>query len=464
MNLRGFIILIIICSPFVPASVSANAPPISEATQECLECHGIMHPGIVQGWRKSRHARNTPGNAMKAQELARKVSSTSVPEVLKNTVVGCAECHTLRPNAHADTFDHNGFRVHVVVSPDDCKTCHIQERRQFAKNLMSHARKNLVDNPMYQALRTAISGEPVITGKKIKFTPAGNSTKAITCDYCHGTQLKVVDTETRKTEFGDLEFPRINGWPNQGTGRMNLDGSQGACSACHTRHTFSIKMARQPYTCKECHVGPDVPVFKVYAASKHGNIFSAMKDQWNFSNVPWTIGGDFTAPTCATCHVSLLVNTEGEMVAKRSHQMNNRLSWRIFGLIYSHPHPENPDTTRIRNKDGLPLPTDFNGGFASEFLIDKSAQRDRQAAMQSICMNCHGRSWVERHYLRYEDAIHKTNRTVKAATGIMQNVWSDGLGQFDTVFSSHGRRRRLCRICRRILSYVQRNHRPKRMV
>jgi hydroxylamine dehydrogenase len=56
-------------------------------------------------------------------------------------------------------------------------------------------------------------------------------------------------------------------------GRVNLDGSRGACSACHTRHRFSIEMARKPYTCKECHVGPDVPAFKVYSASKHGNIF-----------------------------------------------------------------------------------------------------------------------------------------------------------------------------------------------
>ena len=104
---------------------------------------------------------------------------------------------------------------------------------------------------------------------------ANAATKAETCYYCHGTKLKVIGTETRDTEAaGELDFPIIEGWPNQGVGRINLDGSLGACSACHTRHAFSIEMARKPYTCKECHVGPDVPAFKVYAASKHGNIFA----------------------------------------------------------------------------------------------------------------------------------------------------------------------------------------------
>ena len=94
-------------------------------------------------------------------------------------------------------------------------------------------------------------------------------------------------------------------------------------------------MARKPYTCKECHAGPDVPAFKVYSASKHGNIFSSMGESWNFGAVPWTVGKDFTAPTCAACHVSLLVNTDGEVVTERTNQMNNRIPWRIFGLIYA---------------------------------------------------------------------------------------------------------------------------------
>ena len=344
----------------------ATEQPISEASSECIDCHASVHPGIVKDWQNSRHASILPKDAMAVEGPARKVSSKKVPENLQGTVVGCAECHMLRPEAHADTFEHNGYEIHVVVSPKDCATCHAQEADQYSKNLMAHAYDNLAKNPLYQKLQLSIIGTKKRSQGQMTYGPADDATKAEACYYCHGTKLKVTGKEIRDTEAaGELEFPVIEGWPNQGVGRVNLDGSLGSCSACHTRHAFSIEMARKPYTCKECHVGPDVPAFKVYAASKHGNIFSAMHKSWNFNAVPWTIGKDFTAPTCATCHVSLLVNGDEEIVSERTHQMNNRLPWRIFGLVYAHPHPQSPDTTVIRNKEGQPLPTSLDGGFGS---------------------------------------------------------------------------------------------------
>ena len=409
------------------AAMSAE-PAISEATAECIDCHSSIHPGIVSGWQKSRHAKIAPKEAMTVEGVARKVSSKTVPENLQNVVVGCAECHTLRPKSHADTFEHNGYDVHVVISPDDCQTCHATERQQFSKNIMAHAYGNLADNQLYQKLEHSILAETTYAKSKLNLTPANEATKAEACYYCHGTKLEVNGHETRDTEVaGELEFPIIKGWPNQGVGRINLDGSMGACSACHTRHTFSIEMARKPYTCKECHVGPDVPAFKVYATSKHGNIFSTMNSSWNFEAVPWTIGKDFTAPTCATCHVSLLVNTDAEVVVERTHQISNRLPWRIFGLIYAHPHPQKPNTSIIRNKDDLPLPTDFSGGFAATHLIGEKEQESRKQAMQAACRNCHDSSWVDGHWARFENTIRETNAKTRAATQIMEAIWQGGL-------------------------------------
>ncbi len=270
-----------------------------------------------------------------------------------------------------------------------------------------------------------------MTDGKIAFEPPGDATRAESCYYCHGTKLKVAGSEVRDTELaGEMEFPIIEGWPNQGVGRVNLDGSRGSCSACHTRHTFAIEMARKPYTCKECHVGPDVPAFKVYTASKHGNIFSAMNKSWDFNAVPWTIGQDFTAPTCATCHVSLLVNTDGDVVSERTHQMNNRLPWRIFGLVYATPHPLSPDTTIIRNKDGQPLPASLDGEFASEYLIDDKEMNKRRQAMQAACLNCHGSSWVNGQWKRFENTIRETNSDILTATRIMKDIWEKGLADF----------------------------------
>ena len=413
---------------------SGTAPgadiPVSDATSECLDCHASIHPGIVKDWQNSRHAAMTPKNAMTVKGNARKISSPSVPEELRNTAVGCAECHTQRSGEHADTFEHNGYEVHIVVSPQDCATCHRNEAAQYGQNIMSHAYDNLAGNKVYQNLQVSIIGRTSREKGQLQYTPANPLTRSDACYYCHGTKLAVIGKETRDTEAaGELEFPIISGWPNQGVGRINLDDSLGSCSACHTRHEFSIEMARSPYTCKDCHVGPDVPAFRVYEASKHGNIFSARSKSWNFKSVPWTIGKDFTAPTCATCHISLLVNTDEEVIVERTHRMDDRLPLRIYGLIYAHPHPQSPDTTIIRNSDGLPLPTDFNGGFASKYLINEDEMRKRTRAMQKLCLGCHDSSWVTGHWEKFENTVQQTNAEILTATNIMRDIWKKGFAQ-----------------------------------
>ncbi len=426
---RRFLIMVTI-SLIWPAVLFGEEIPLSEATQECLECHAIFHPGIVAGWEKSRHAKITPAEALQADELALKVSSKDIPESLQKVAVGCAECHNLRPEAHgAGTFEHNGYDVHTVVSPDDCRTCHAVEADQYSRNIMAHAYANLADNKLYNQAEESFLGHRTLEKGQLKITPPDEDTRAEACYYCHGTVLKVSGTEVRDTDAGELEFPVTEGWPNQGVGRINLDGSKGACSACHTRHSFSIEVARKPYTCKECHVGPDVPAFKVYSASKHGNIYSSKKQEWDFQAVPWTVGQDFTAPTCATCHVSLLVNTDDEVINERSHEMKNRLSWRIFGLIYAHPQPRSPDTTIIRNKDGQPLPTDFEGGFADKYLLTPEEQAANTQTMQATCLACHGTSWVEGHFRRYHNTIKRTNAEILTQTDMMREAWQLGFAR-----------------------------------
>ena len=414
---------------------------ISEATSECIECHITFQPGIVADWQKSRHASTTPAKAMQADILALKVSNKAVPENLRGTVVGCAECHTLRPDAHADTFEHNGYDIHIVVSPKDCSTCHNVEADQYSRNLMAHAYQNLAGNTLYQKLQRSILGKTARSHGRVHFEPESDMTKAEGCYYCHGTVLEVTGTETRDTDAaGELDFPIIKGWPNQGVGRINLDGSLGACTPCHTRHMFSLEMARKPYTCKECHVGPDVPVYKVYSSSKHGNLFETHNKEWNFDPVPWTIGKDFTAPTCASCHISLLVNTEGEVVSQRSHQFNDRLPWRLFGLIYAHPYPRDPDTSIIRNAAGQPLPTDMDGTIAKPYLISEKEQQERTTQFQQICLNCHGSNWVNGFWQRFENTIQETNAITLTVTQIMADIWGAGLADAKNPFDEYSER------------------------
>jgi len=194
-------------------------------------------------------------------------------------------------------------------------------------------------------------------------------------------------------------------------------------------------MARKPYTCSQCHKGPDVPAFKVYEVSKHGNIYSSLGHDWNYDHVPWNIGKDITAPTCATCHVSL-VSGDGEIIVERTHQMNDRLPWRIFGLVYAHPHPKSADTTVIRNKAGLPLPTELTGEPAAEYLISGEEQTERRKTMQKVCLSCHSQTWVEGHFKRFENTIKKTNEMTLAATNVLLSAWKKGAAsQKDGLFN-----------------------------
>ena len=424
----------------VDVARAQTKPQFSEATEACLACHTTATPGLTGDWAKSRHAKVTPGDALKKPALERRISQEKVPEPLSKTVVGCAECHTLNPERHKDSFEHNGYKVYTVVGPSACATCHPVEAQQYEKNVMSHAYLNLNNNPLYHDLMNSINGTASFEKGKTSLVPPNAETNLDSCLYCHGTEVKVAGLRKRNTEMGEMEFPVLSGWPNQGVGRINPDGSKGSCAACHTRHQFSIEVARKPYTCSECHKGPDVPAYAVYEVSKHGNIFSSLGKEWDFKAVPWAIGKDLTAPTCATCHVSLTVNPESnEVIAERTHQMNDRLASRIMGLIYAHAHPKSPDTTAIKNKMGLPLPTELTGEPVSEFLIDAKEMEKRNAALQKVCLSCHSEQWVKGHFSHFENTIKTTNDQTLTATKILLEAWdkgaAKGIAQKDSVFN-----------------------------
>lgn len=420
-------------------SSGAADPALSEATEECLGCHEEVTPGIVSDWRRSRHSRVSLAEAMQKKSLERRVSLTSAPDEGAGIVVGCAECHLRNAADHPDTFEHNGYDVHIVVSPADCDDCHPVERKQYGKNLMASAYGNLKNNELYGSLVHAVNGPQLLDGGAVVQDPPDELTDADSCYSCHGTVVGVKGLQTRDTDMGEMEFPVLTGWPNQGVGRINPDGTKGACTACHTRHQFSVEMARKPYTCSQCHKGPDVPAYPVFLVSKHGNIFSSLHKEWDFDAVPWTAGKDFTAPTCAACHVSLITTEGGEVLAERTHQMSDRLSHRIFGLIYATPHPVSPDTTVIRNKAGLPLPAELTGEPAVEHLIDEKEMAARRDRMKGVCSGCHSGQWAGSFFERFERTIETTNSATQTATQLVSRAWDFGAArgpaQGDSLFN-----------------------------
>jgi hypothetical protein len=286
-----------------------------------------------------------------------------------------------------------------------------------------------MENPVYEKLVFAADSMIEIeNGGIISHLPSENTLRE-TCLGCHGTNVQVKGEKSIYvgSELGTIKVPELANWPNQGIGRENPDGSLGSCAACHARHAFSIKVARKPYTCSQCHVEPDVPAWNVYKESKHGNIFFSQYNEWDFIAVPWIIGKDFKAPTCSTCHNSLLVTPNGKVVAERTHDFGSRLWVRIFGLIYSHPQPKSGDTTIIKNKDGLPLPVTFRGDLADKYLIGFAEQEERLHGMESICNSCHSSQWVRGHFSKFENTTKETDKMTLAATKLMLTVWEKGL-------------------------------------
>lgn len=410
---------------------SNDGVPISEETERCLSCHRTATPGVVQDWRNSRHAHRTPAQAAQVEERARRMSTPliEVPDEARQVAVGCYECHGRRTEQHEDAFDHNGFRINVVVSPDDCATCHRTERQEYAGTKKAHAYGILKKNPVYNQLMETTTRTQTVEGGELAPGDSSDSTQHETCLGCHGTDVQVQGMKTVESPFGPQQVPDLTGWPNQGVGRLNPDGSRGSCAACHPRHGFSIKVARKPYNCAQCHLDPDVPAWNVYKESKHGNIALSAGEDYDWTAVPWTVGEDFNAPTCATCHNSQLVSPRGSTVAERTHDFGARLWTRIFGLIYTHPQPESGKTFEIENADGLPLPTTFTGEEASDFLISPEEQAARKDVMKGVCRSCHSADWVNQHFAKLEQTLEETDQMTLAATQLLLEAWESGMAE-----------------------------------
>ncbi|MET1124098.1 MAG: hypothetical protein ABWW66_02390 [Archaeoglobaceae archaeon] len=70
---------------------------------------------------------------------------------------------------------------------------------------------------------------------------------------------------------------------------------------------------------------------------------------------------------------------------------------RVFGL-YGHPQPKDGATWKIKNADGLSLPTTLAGEPAREYLISEEFLK--------ICNQCHSRGFAEGHFEKFEKTVN----------------------------------------------------------
>lgn len=313
---------------------------ISPAGIACIQCHKQAHPAIFSDWANSRHA---------------------------NANITCIDCHLAEEfdpdvsKEHYKQYEKSDnpygrpeFKVPIsaVVTPKDCSRCHPDEARQYA--VSKHA--NTIDI-IWQI-------DPWL-----KLGMSSDLERTAGCYHCHGTVLKVKD--------GGLAQDT---WPNAGVGRVNLDGSKGSCTSCHTRHRFSLMEARKPEACGQCHLGPDHPQIEIFKESKHGDIYDSFGGQYNWNAAPgtWTAGVDFRGPTCASCHMS------GAGPVKTSHDVTERLAWELQAPL------------TIRPADFKPLPA----------KTDYKIEREK---MKTVCAQCHGREWIDGHFAQLDQVVEEYN-------------------------------------------------------
>jgi formate-dependent nitrite reductase cytochrome c552 subunit len=175
-----------------------------------------------------------------------------------------------------------------------------------------------------------------VLAEKVAGMPTNKADAVNGCWQCHGTIVKFKrDEKGEIIRTGAEGRPVIDAdtWPNSGIGRLNPDGSKGSCHACHSRHSFEAKLSRSPENCGKCHLGPDHPQMEIYNESKHGIAFYANRDKMALDKGSWVLGKNYSAaPTCASCHISSYMTTNGVAVAN-NHDVGERISWTLRPVI-----------------------------------------------------------------------------------------------------------------------------------
>lgn len=305
------------------------------ASGKCAECHARLQYSVVHEYEMSKHAQKG---------------------------VNCLECH--QPAPGQEKKDHHGFVIASVrLTAGNCRSCHEQIYQQFVRS--RHAASSWA----------AIYGERGLTPEQVNFSETyqpggtrrpphpfvvseGSSAMASGCEQCHSI------------------------------GKPNPDGTLGTCTACHTRHTSSVEIARLPSTCGQCHLGPDHSQIEIYEESKHGVMFAAQEKLLNLSVAPKDLTTrDMFVPTCATCHMSG-INGLGV-----THDPSERLSYFLANAI-----------------------TEKRPNYAAA-----------QAKMKQVCAQCHTPTIVDPVYQRAEQVVLATNEKVSAAKAVVDGLRKDGV-------------------------------------
>jgi len=360
-----------------------------EANVKCVNCHLKENYSLVQQWKHSPHAAAPEGK------------------------VSCYNCHAA-DKGDPTSYMHEGALIKTIQTPKDCAYCHVNEVKQQQQSHHASAGQIMasLDNVVGEIICSMEDKADAVNG----------------CWQCHGSVVKVLKGSDGKPLINEFKAVMLDPstYPNSGIGRLNPDGTKGACNACHSKHSFKASVARQPENCGKCHLGPDHPQAEIYLESKHGiAYFSASRERgMNGMNIykagKWVLGKDYyTAPTNSTCHMGSFVKSDGS-VSENTHNVGDRISWTLRPKV-------SPKLNRVEFADGTvkdipgeipPQPGSmikykefkFTGGKWKKIPVEKEAVdvltwEDRRSNMQAVCKQCHGVQKVENFYTQFDALV-----------------------------------------------------------
>jgi hypothetical protein len=390
--MKRSVIIVVILLLALPAASSAAID-----YDRCLGCHELITPGIVKQWYDSKHSASS---------------------------VTCVTCHEGR-KGDPSVYKHQGeYNITAVPSPKYCEGCHAETVKQNARS--KHAWGAFM-GPLkpYYIKAKKMGLDPMAQETARELDPEGMAKTALTPLFPDSGILKKIgllddpDYNHNNVNLGCIECHgsfiiaekggKLRGWPNAGVGRVNPDGSLGACTYCHTRHRFSIAEARKPETCGQCHLGPDHPQYEIYEESKHGNIYHASGEEWNWDVPAKRLGPkDIVAPTCAVCHMSGF----GEVMT--THDVGERLYWELQPKK-SVPQWKGPEEVDL----------------VTERVPDRKKAEAGRARMKKVCYQCHSRQWADGYFVEFDRVVMDYNKLWAYTDDLLKQAYEEGLASKD---------------------------------
>jgi len=308
-------------------------------------------------------------------ECHKKVTPSIVSDWLlskhRPSEVDCSVCHGNQHNSAEDVAEVE------IPTPQTCVLCHQTQVEQFSNGKHAKAWAAM------KAMPTA-HWQPMALMEGMKG-----------CGGCHKIGLK---TEAEIEE-------------------LKADGAGfgvASCDACHTRHIFSAREARQPQACRTCHMGIDHPQWEMYSSSKHGVRFLLKQNG--------TLPEAVAAPSCQTCHMQ-----EGDHAV--------RTAWGFLAVRLPMPEDEQWAADRATVLQGLGV-LDPDGNPTPRLDVVKAAdvarltQEDWQGErdeMISTCGRCHSSAFARGELEKGDAMIREADRLVAEGIRVVANLYKDGI-------------------------------------